>query len=310
MNNQNAKDSPYILIPELAAGMFAAITIIIALGGIAATVFVPEGLAAFFLAIVASLLCIVAGLTVVLAVAIIAIFTNSSQIRVYSIAFCSLFLGITLLINVSAYGWFFFDPAKRAEYEAEKTAYDDGIGRLLEDQLYDQTGTGSTSSGYFAWRMEYDWGYDYYNIEGTANGVPMYISASGYDGDTWTIQLHPNTPIPDISQDVSGTYIDQWRVSDGRPLYYNAYSDAWFDIGGQNPYFDNPERIRALNELIQDDELDFNLSWGSPQITYYPNESDLGTAAERRRLSRYIELLTELYPPEGTWNPALCTPYG
>ncbi|MCP4228677.1 MAG: hypothetical protein GY771_00830, partial [bacterium] len=67
--------------------------------------------------------------------------------------------------------------------------------------------------------------------------------------------------------------------------------------------------IRALNELIKDDGIEFYLNWGTPQITYYPADSDLGKAAEHKRLSRYIELITELYPPEGTWDPALCTPY-
>jgi len=311
MNETKNRDSAYMLIPEIAAGVTAVITIIIALGGVAATAFIPEGSAAFALAVVASFLCILTGLAVALAVVIIAIFTKSNQIRVYSIALCSLFLVIALLINLSAYGWFFFDPAKWAEYEAEKAVYDDGIGRLVEGQLDGQTETGSSTSDYFSWRMESDWGYGYesYTIEGTKNGLPIYLYITAYDEVPWTIQIYPDTPIPDISDNLSSMYIDQWRVSGGRPQYFDSNSGEWFDIGSADPYFNEPERIRAIIELINDDGLDFYLNWGSPQLTYYPNEADLGTSAERRRLSRYIELLTELYPPEGTWDPALCTPY-
>ena len=311
MKNANVKDSPFILITEIAAGIAAFITIIIALGAVAATVFVPEGLTAFFLTIVASMVCLVAGLAVVVLVAIIAIFTNSAQVRAYSLALCSLFLVIAVMINASAYGWFFFDPEKRAEYDAERAAYDDGIGRLFEGLLDDQTETGSTMSGYFDWRMSstWDYGYEYYTINGAKNGVPIYVSASVYDGDTWTIEVYPNIPIPDINGDVSDTYIDRWRISGGRPQYLDSESGEWVDLGSVDPYFANPERVRAINELINEDGLDFYINWGSPQLTYYPIESDLGTSAERRRLSRYIGLLTELYPPEGTWDPALCTPY-
>jgi hypothetical protein len=310
--NENTKDSPYMLIPEIAAGVFATITIIIALGGIAATVFVPEGMAAFFLAIVASLLSLVAGLAVILAVAVIAIFTKSGHIRVYSIAFGSLFLVIALLINASGYSWFFFDPAKRAEYEAEKRAYDEEIGRLLDSQLDDQTNTSSTGTGYFAWRMESDWGYgyEYYYIDGSKNGMPMSISASKYEEDDWTIQIYPGVPIPDIGEDISNAYVEEWRVSEGRPECYDPYGDAWYDISSGDAYFNDAGRVRALNELIRDDDIELYMSWGTPQLTYYPADANLGGAAERRRLSQYIELMAELYPPEGTWDPSLCTPYG
>ncbi|MCP4230870.1 MAG: hypothetical protein GY771_12100, partial [bacterium] len=194
------KDSPLILILTITAGVTAFITIIIALGGVAATVFIPEGLGAFLLAIIASVLCLVGGLAVVLIIVIIAAFTKHDIVRVYSITLSALFLVVALLINLSAYGWFFFDPAKRAEYEAEEKTYSDGIGRLFEDQLDGQTETGFTASGYFEWLMESDFGYKYYNIEGTKKSVPMYIYASTYDEEPWTIQISPNIPIPDISE--------------------------------------------------------------------------------------------------------------
>ena len=98
------KDSPYMLIPEILAGIFGVVTVIIALGAVAATVFVPEGFAAISLAIIASLLCLAGGLAVVLIVAVVAAFTNSERVRVYCISFCALFLVITIVINVSAYG--------------------------------------------------------------------------------------------------------------------------------------------------------------------------------------------------------------
>ena len=312
MNNQNAKDAPYILILEIAAVVFAATTIIIALGGAAATVFVPEGIAAFSLAIVASLLCLLGGLAVVLLAAIIAIFTNSGRVRVYNIAFCALFLVAALAVNVSAYGWFFLDPEKRAEYEAVRKAYDEGIGRLLNDQLDDQTNTSSTETGYFGWRMQSDWGYgyDYYNINGSKRSVPMSVSGSKYEDENWTIQIYTNLLIPGLGDELSNIYIDEWRISEGRLEYYDPDVDTWYDVGSHDPYFNDAGRIQALNELIRDGEIEFYMSWGMPQITYYLDNAELGKAAEYKRLSRYIELLAELYPPEGTWDPASCTPYG
>jgi hypothetical protein len=309
MNNNKTKYPPYIFISGIAAGVFAAITIIIALGGIAATVFVPEGIAAFFLAVLASLLGFVAALAGILAVAIIAIFTKSSQLRVYSIAFCALFLVVTLVINATAYGWFFLDPEERTEYEAEMVAYDDGIGHLFHDQLNEQRETGSMSSGYFEWRMSSNWGYEYYNIEGTKNGVPIYISASNYGDETWDIYISTDTFIPDVKRDGDYVYSDEWRISDGRARYKELYSDEWVDLAGREPYFENENRIRAINELITDERVDFLLAGALPSVTYDMDEENLGAAAEHKRLSRYIELLTELYPPEGTWDPALCTPY-
>jgi hypothetical protein len=305
------KDSPYMLVPEILAGIFGLATVIIALGAIAATVFVPEGFAAISLAVIASLLCLAGGVAVVLLVAVIAIFTNSERIRIYSISFCALFLVITLVINVSAYGWFFYDPAMRAEYEADKAEYEEGIGNLFRDQLDDQTESGAVSSGYLEWRMTRDWGfgYEYYNIEGTRNGVPIYISASRYDSENWNIQLYPNVPIPEIDESISDVYIDQWRSNDGRLQFQDPHSGEWVDLAVRDPYFADAKRRRALNEIVGEDGVEFYLNWGTPQLTYYPNDSEIAGTPGRRRLSRYIEVLAELYPPEGTWDPALCTPY-
>ncbi len=312
MNEANAKDSPYMLIPEITAGIFAAIAIVTALGGIAATAFIEEGIAAFFLAILAALVSIVAALAVVLAVIIIAIFTSLNQVRVYSISLCALFLAVTLLINTAAFGWFFYDPDKRAEYRAYKKDYGEGIGSLLDDQLDDQTESGVTEQDYFTWRMgsNWDYGYEYSYVYGSKNGVPLSISATRYEFEDWTIQLYPTVSVPELSDELSGAYIEEWRVSGARLEYYDSYDGVWYDLGSRDPYFNNAGRVKALNELVNDEDIDLYMNWGTPQITYYPSDSDIGTSTERRRLARYIELITELYPPEGTWDSEACTPYG
>jgi hypothetical protein len=300
MINENTKDTPYILIPGIAAGVFAAITIIISLGGIAATIFVPEGMAAFFLAIVASLLSLVAGLVVILAAAVIAIFTKSGHIRVYSIAFCSLFLVVTFFVNVSAYGWFFFDPVKRAEYEEERAVYDKGAGRLFANQLDNQKETSIATAGFFAWRVDMYLGDANGYIEGTKNGVPMFVRASTYavEGEHWSIWITGKSPVPFTSSTFANQYLEEWRVNEGQPEYYETYTDTWVSITEIEPYFNTTEKIDVLNALIEDEDVIFT-SYGDPRIEYYlTNEEDVGDAAEHHRLAEYIDTLSKLYPAE------------
>jgi len=309
MNDANVKDSVLILILAVFAGITIFVTVLLATLGVVATVFIQEGVAAFFFAMVASLLCLVGGLAVVVFAAIIAAFTKRGLVRIYSIALCALFLVVIFLINASAYGWFFFDPVKRAEYEAEETVYSEGAGRLFENQLDDQTDNNATSSGYFAWRMERGWGWAEtrtYSIKGAKNGIPIFISASNYGDETWDINISTNAYIPDIEKEDGYVFSDDWRVSDGRIEYIEPYGDEWIDLAEQEPYFENDNRIRAVNELIMDERIDFLLAGARPSISYNLAEEGLGAAAEHKRLARHIELIAELYPREGTWEPRLC----